>query len=290
MAPTHSKVVSVDTEAFSGIPEEMRNAPPREIRQFIREDRFAGNTAGLSLGYLQGNLAILPAEYAMDFQRYCQRNPKPCPLVGVSDTGEPTLPTLGSDIDIRTDIPSYNVYRDGELSEQVTNIKNLWQDDFVTFIIGCSYTFEHALMEEGVSLRHIDENKTVSMYNTNIETTPAGPFSGGTVVSMRPLSVEKTIRAIEITSRFPQAHGTPVHFGDAEEIGIADINKPDWGDAPDIRDGEVPVFWACGVTPQAAVRNAKPSICITHAPGSMLITDIPGMDAGRGPLRNAIHR
>ncbi|MBT3304935.1 MAG: putative hydro-lyase [Alphaproteobacteria bacterium] len=251
----------------------------------IREERFDGNTSGFSLGFLQGNLAILPAEYAMDFQRYCQRNPKPCPLVGVSDTGEPALPTLGRDIDIRTDIPSYNVYRGGELAEQTTNITDLWQDDFVSFIIGCSYTFENALMAEGVSLRHIDEDKTVSMFNTNIQTTPAGPFSGGTVVSMRPLSVEKAIRAIEITSRFPQAHGTPVHFGNPEEIGIADISKPDWGDPSEIRDGEVPVFWACGVTPQAAVRNAKPSICITHSPGSMLITDIPGMDAGRGQLR-----
>ena len=281
----NSEDISTDTEALLGVPEEMRNASPRDIRRMIREDRFVGNTSGFSLGYLQGNLAILPAEYAMDFLRYCQRNPKPCPLVGVSDTGDPTLPSLGSDIDIRTDIPSYNVYRDGELCEQVSNIKDLWRDDFVTFIIGCSYTFEHALMAEGVSLRHIDEDKTVSMYHTNIETVPAGPFRGGTVVSMRPLSVEKAIRAIEITSRFPQAHGTPVHFGDGKEIGIADLSKPDWGDPTEIRDGEIPVFWACGVTPQAAVRNAKPSICITHAPGSMLITDIPGMDAGRGPIR-----
>lgn len=285
MAFTNSDVVSNDTEEFSGVPDELRQASPHEIRRMIREERFTGNTSGFSLGFLQGNLAILPAEYAMDFQRYCQRNPKPCPLVGISDTGEPTLPTLGFDIDIRTDIPSYNIYRGGELTDQATNIKDLWQDDFVTFVIGCSYTFENALMAEGVSLRHIDENKTVSMYNTNIQTTPAGPFSGGTVVSMRPLSVEKAIRAIEITSRFPQAHGTPVHFGDPEDIGIADISKPDWGDPTEIRDGEVPVFWACGVTPQAAVRNAKPSLCITHSPGSMLITDIPGMDAGRGPLR-----
>jgi uncharacterized protein YcsI (UPF0317 family) len=281
----NSDVVSIDTETFSGVPDELRQASPHDIRRMIREERFDGNTSGFSLGFLQGNLAILPAEYAMDFQRYCQRNPKPCPLVGVSDTGEPALPTLGRDIDIRTDIPSYNVYRGGELAEQTTNITDLWQDDFVSFIIGCSYTFENALMAEGVSLRHIDEDKTVSMFNTNIQTTPAGPFSGGTVVSMRPLSVEKAIRAIEITSRFPQAHGTPVHFGNPEEIGIADISKPDWGDPSEIRDGEVPVFWACGVTPQAAVRNAKPSICITHSPGSMLITDIPGMDAGRGQLR-----
>jgi uncharacterized protein YcsI (UPF0317 family) len=172
------------------------------------------------------------------------------------------------------------------LSEQVTNIKDLWRDDFITFVLGCSYTFEHALMNEGVRLRHIDEDKTVPMYCTNIQTTPAGPFSGSTVVSMRSLSVEKAIRAIEITSRFPQAHGAPIHFGDAKEIGIKDLSKPDWGDPTEIRTGEVPVFWACGVTPQAAIQNAKPSICITHAPGNMLITDISGMDAGRGSSRS----
>jgi uncharacterized protein YcsI (UPF0317 family) len=280
------KAVPVDIKTFLRGPGEMRTASPRDIRQLIREDRFVGNTSGFSLGYLQGNLVILPAEYAVDFFRYCQRNPKPCPLVGVSDTGVPALPDLGSDIDIRTDIPTYNIFRNGELSEQVTNIKDLWRDDFITFVLGCSYTFEHALMNEGVRLRHIDEDKTVPMYCTNIQTTPAGPFSGSTVVSMRSLSVEKAIRAIEITSRFPQAHGAPIHFGDAKEIGIKDLSKPDWGDPTEIRTGEVPVFWACGVTPQAAIQNAKPSICITHAPGNMLITDISGMDAGRGSSRS----
>lgn len=269
--------------AFAGVPEELRRALPHEIRRMNRENRLNDHTAGMSLGYLQGNLAILPAEYAMDFFRFCQRNPKPCPLVGVSDTGDPMLPTLGPDVDIRTDISLYNVYRHGELADQVTDIRDLWRDDFVAFILGCSFSFEEALMVEGVHLRHITENKTVSMYKTSIPTVPAGPFSGATVVSMRPLSVPDAIRAIEITSRFPQAHGTPVHFGDAAAIGIADLSKPDWGDLTEPRDGEVPVFWACGVTPQAAVRNAQPPICITHAPGRMLVTDVRGEDVGRMP-------
>lgn len=269
--------------SYAGVPEELRLAEPREIRRMNRENRLREHTAGMSLGYLQGNLAILPADYAMDFFRFCQRNPKPCPLVGVSDTGNPMLPTLGEDIDIRTDIALYNVYRDGELTDQLTDIRELWRDDFVAFVLGCSFTFEEALMAEGIELRHISENKTVSMYRTSIPTAEAGPFSGATVVSMRPLSMADTIRAIEITSRFPQAHGTPVHFGDPAAIGIEDVGKPDWGDPTEIREGEIPVFWACGVTPQAAVRNAKPSICITHAPGRMLVTDVRGVDIGRSP-------
>lgn len=266
---------------YAGVSDELRKALPQTIRSIIRENRLNDHTAGISLGYLQGNVVILPTDHAMDFFRYCQRNPKPCPLVGVSDTGNPRLPSLGRDLDIRTDISLYNVYRDGELADQVTDIRDLWRDDFVTFVLGCSFSFEEALMSEGVSLRHINENKTVSMYHTNIQTVPAGPFFGGMVVSMRPLSVPDAIRAIEITSRFPQAHGTPIHFGDGAAIGIADLTTPDWGDSTEFRDGEIPVFWACGVTPQAAIRNARPPICITHAPGRMLVTDIRGVDVGR---------
>lgn len=269
--------------AGNGVSDALRVASPSEIRGIIRENRLDVHTGGMSLGFLQGNIAILPADHAMDFFRYCQRNPKPCPLVGVSDTGNPLLPTLGQDVDIRTDVSLYNVYRDGELADQVTDIGDLWRDDFVTFVLGCSFSFEEALMADGVPLRHIQDNKTVSMYRTNIQTVPAGPFSGEIVVSMRPLSVPDAIRAIEITSRFPQAHGAPVHFGDGAAIGIDDLNKPDWGDTSTFRDGEIPVFWACGVTPQAAVRNARPPICFTHAPGRMLVTDIRGVDAGRLP-------
>jgi uncharacterized protein YcsI (UPF0317 family) len=226
-------------------------------------------------GYTQGNLVILPAKQAMDFMRYCQRNPKPCPLVGVSDTGNPMLITLGNDIDIRTDIPSYNVYQNGELVETVSDIKSLWQNDFVAFIIGCSFSFEQAMMNEGIPIRHIEKNLTVPMYVSSIETSPAGIFCGGTVVSMRSMTARNAIRAVEITSRFPHTHGSPIHFGDPNVIGINDISKPDWGDAQFIADDEIPVFWACGVTPQNAIRIAKPEICITHTPGSMLITDLP---------------
>jgi len=248
---------------------------PRAVREAIRAGKITGETSGLGSAYVQGNLAILPVDLALDFMRYCQRNPKPCPLVGVSETGDPMLPTLGQDIDIRTDIPSYNVYRDGELVDTTSEITGLWRDDFVTFIIGCSFSFEQALINEGIPLKHWEYDLTVSMYITNMETTPAGQFSGGTVVSMRPMTPRNAIRAVEVTSRFPHTHGSPVHLGDPAQIGIDDIMKPDWGDPQEFTDNEIPVFWACGVTPQNAIRQAKPEICITHTPGSMLITDLP---------------
>lgn len=245
------------------------------VRHAARRGVLTGQTAGLAPGYVQGNLAILPADLAMDFLRYCQRNPKPCPVVGVSDTGDPRLPTLGHDIDIRSDIPSYNVYRNGDLVDTVPDITSLWRDDFVTFILGCSFSFEQALVNEGVPLRHLEDNITVPMYRTTIETEPAGPFRGGMVVSMRPMTARNAIRAVEITSRFPHTHGSPVHLGDPSQIGIDDIDTPDWGDPVRIEADEIPVFWACGVTPQNAVRDAKPEICITHTPGHMLVTDLP---------------
>lgn len=248
---------------------------PGEARRAIRTGTMTGNTAGIAPGYTQGNLAILPADLALDFMRFCQRNPKPCPLIGVTETGNPALPDLGQSIDIRTDIPSYNVYRNGELAETVTDIRNLWRDDFVAFILGCSYSFEQALVSEGVPLRHLEENLTVSMYRTNIETNRAGDFGGGMVVSMRPMTPARAIRAVEVTSRFPHTHGTPVHLGDPAQIGISDINTPDWGDATPIKEGEIPVFWACGVTPQNAIQMARPEICITHKPGCMLVSDVP---------------
>lgn len=258
-----------------GIPEALRHAAPAEIRARIRAGELSGHTAGMAPGHLQGNVAILPGELAEDFFRFCQRNPKPCPLVGVSDRGDPGLPTLGTDIDIRTDLGGYNVFRDGKLVEQREQIADLWRDDFVTFVLGCSFSFEEALMAEGIRLRHIEQDRTVSMYRTSIQTVPAGPFSGEMVVSMRPMTTRDAIRAVQITGRFPEAHGTPVHLGDPAEIGIRDISRPDWGDPTEFRPGEIPVFWACGVTPQVAVRNARPPVCITHSPGRMLVTDIP---------------
>lgn len=242
-------------------------------RRLIRSGAHTGHTAGLALGCLQGNVVILPKTYALAFANYCHRNPKPCPLVGMSEAGDPRLPTLGADIDIRTDVPSYSVYRDGELVDRVTDLRSLWTDDLVTFVLGCSFSFEEALMDEGIPLQHIERNLTVSMYRTGIETAPSGPFRGGMVVSMRPMTAANAIRAVEITSQYAAAHGAPIHLGDPARIGIADIGEPDWGDVQTIAADEMPVFWACGVTPQNAVREARPSLCITHTPGSMLITD-----------------
>jgi uncharacterized protein YcsI (UPF0317 family) len=243
-------------------------------RREIRAGRHPGQTAGLAPGFVQGNLVILPQRYADDFLRFCQRNPKPCPVLAVSEVGDPRLPSLGGSIDIRQDVPRYRIYRDGVLTETVTHLQAVWQADWVTFLLGCSFSFEQALMDDGIALRHIANGKNVSMYRTNIQTQSAGCFSGPLVVSMRPMSVANSIRAVQITSRFPGVHGAPIHWGDPQGIGIDDIEKPDYGDVTPILDGEVPVFWACGVTPQAALLAAKPSICVTHEPGCMLITDL----------------
>jgi len=240
----------------------------------IRAGIHTGQTAGLAPGHVQGNLVILPADWANDFLRFCQANPKPCPLLAVSEVGDPMLPTLGADIDIRTDVPRYRVYRDGELAGEPTDIRALWREDFVTFVIGCSFSFEEALLAAGVPVRHIQMNRNVPMYRTTMPCTPAGRFRGDLVVSMRPLTPADAIRAVQITSRFPSVHGAPVHIGAPDQIGIGDIARPDFGDPVDIAPGEIPVFWACGVTPQVAIRNARPPIAITHSPGTMLITDL----------------
>ncbi len=243
-------------------------------RVAIRSGEFSGHTSGLAEGYVQGNVVILPSALAHDFLRYCQRNPKPCPLLAVSEPGESLLPGLGAGIDIRTDLPRYRVWRDGVLTDQPTDIRHLWRDDLVTFVIGCSFSFEEALLQAGIPLRHIAQNRNVAMYRSNIATTPAGVFSGPMVVSMRPLRASDAIRAIQITTRFPNVHGAPVHIGDPTQIGITDLSAPDYGDAVEVMPDEVPVFWACGVTPQAAITQARPEFCITHAPGAMLITDL----------------
>jgi uncharacterized protein YcsI (UPF0317 family) len=244
------------------------------VRADIRRGKWTGHTSGLAPDLVQGNVVILPADAAGDFLRYCQRNPKPCPLLAVSEPGEFTLAALGHDIDIRTDVPQYRVWRQGKLDAEPTSIVDLWRDDLVTFVIGCSFSFEQALLDDGIALRHIAEGKNVAMYRTGIETVPAGRFSGPLVVSMRPLRATDAIRAIQITSRFPNVHGAPVHLGDPSLIGIREPAQPDYGDPVDVRPDEIPVFWACGVTPQAALLKAQPEICITHAPGAMLITDL----------------
>lgn len=254
--------------------ENLKSIPLAELRAAIRSGAYRSHTAGLGQGYLQANLAILPEEYALDFMRYCQRNPKPCPLTGVSDTGNPMMFTLGDDIDIRTDVPAYNIYRDGRLAGEATDIKDIWRDDLVVFALGCSFTFEHALKRAGIALWHIESDKTVPMYRSNIDTVPAGPFSGKMVVSRRAIPERRLNDVIEISRRFPLAHGAPVHWGDPAEIGINDLSSPDWGDAGPVNEGEVQVFWACGVTPQVAIESARLPLCVTHKPGHMLITDV----------------
>ena len=239
----------------------------------VREGRHRGPTAGLAPGFVQGNLAILPQALAADFLRFCQLNPKPCPLIGTSAPGDWRVPALGEDLDIRSDLPRYRVWRHGELVAEPEDISDVWRDDLVSFVIGCSFSFEEALMAEGIVLRHIARGCNVPMYRTSIATAEAGPFHGPMVVSMRPMTPANAIRAVQITTRFPAVHGAPVHIGKPELIGIKDIMKPDYGDVVEVRDDELPVFWACGVTPQSVIATMKPDFCITHYPGSMLVTD-----------------
>ena len=245
-----------------------------DVRLRVRRNLHRTGTAGLANGYLQANLVVLPLAWARDFARYCIANPAPCPVVGVSDPGDPTLGELGADLDIRTDVPQYNLYRNGVFATHLDTLKGVWSEDLVAFALGCSYTFERALMESGLRLRHIDEGKVVPMFRTDKATVEAGPFAGGMVVSMRPMTPEQAAKASDISAEFPHAHGRPVHIGDPAALGIRDIGKPDWGHAVAVRDGEVPVFWACGVTPQVAIETAGPPVCYTHRPGHMLITDL----------------
>ncbi len=254
--------------------EELRQVSQPDVRSQIRAGSYCNHTSGLADGFLQANLVILEQQYAYDFIKFCQRNPKPCPLVGITDIGTPYMRTLGTDIDIRTDVPSYNVYRHGSLDKTVTDICTLWNDQMVGFALGCSFTFEHALIRAGIPVWHMDNNRTVPMFKTNIKTIKAGLFSGPMVVSMRAVPIKKLDMVCSISANFQMTHGAPVHWGDPAKIGIANLNTPDWGDPSPVGDDEIAVFWACGVTPQAAIIKAKPAISITHKPGQMLITDI----------------
>jgi uncharacterized protein YcsI (UPF0317 family) len=256
-------------------PEDRVAAPQTGLaaRLRIRRGEHSGPTSGLAPGCVQANLAILPRALAEDFLRFCRLNPKPCPLVGVSAPGDWNLPELGADLDIRTDLPRYRVWRDGVAVDEPSDLMRWWRDDLVVFAIGCSFSFEQALLDDGIELRHFTCNCTVPMYRTSIETEPAGRFRGPLVVSMRPMTPADAIRAVQITTRFPSVHGAPVHLAKPDAIGITDIAKPDWGDAVPIHDDEIPVFWACGVTPQSVIMAVKPDFCITHYPGAMLVTD-----------------
>jgi uncharacterized protein YcsI (UPF0317 family) len=245
----------------------------RAARLAIRRNAHAGPTSGLAPGFVQANLAILPQALAQEFLQFCQRNPKPCPVIGISAPGDPRVPVLGEDLDIRTDLPRYRVWRNGALVDEPTDVLKWWRNDLVTFAIGCSFSFEEALLEAGIELRHMTCDCTVPMYRTSVETAAAGPFHGPLVVSMRPMKPADAIRAIQITTRFPSVHGAPVHIGKPELIGIKDLGRPDWGDAVPVHEDEIPVFWACGVTPQSVIMAVRPDFCITHYPGAMLVTD-----------------
>lgn len=247
---------------------------PKDVRSLIREEKITGPTAGMCAGYAQANLVVLPKELAYDFLLFTQRNPKSCPLLEVSDTGSRLLHEIADGADIATEIPRYRIYRDGVLSGEYTDVSEFWQDDFVSFLIGCSFSFESALLEANIPVRHIEENCNVPMYKTNIPCTPAGVFHGNMVVSMRPIPYELVAKAVLVTGEMPRVHGAPIHIGTPEAIGITDLYHPDFGDMVTIREGEVPVFWPCGVTPQNVVMESKPSLAITHAPGHMLITDV----------------
>ncbi|MEW6707987.1 MAG: putative hydro-lyase [Pseudomonadota bacterium] len=243
-------------------------------RRNIRAGLWQGHTSGMAPGHVQGNVVILPEALAADFLRFCQRNPKPCPLLAVSEPGSPYLPSLGDDIDIRTDVPRYRVWQRGEMVAEPTDLREHWRDDLVTFVLGCSFSFEQALLDAGLPLRQLDNGCNVPMFRTSIATTPAGLFHGPMVVTMRPFKPADAIRAVQVTSRFPNVHGAPVHIGRPDLIGIRDLTQPDYGDPVPVERDELPVFWACGVTPQAVVQAARPGFCITHAPGAMLITDL----------------
>lgn len=245
-----------------------------DVRLLARSGSLSSHTSGMAPGYVQANLIILPEAQAADFLRFCQRNPRSCPVLAVSEPGNPFVPGMGEDLDIRTDLPRYRVWENGTVVAEPTDVVDVWRKDLVTFLIGCSFSFEWPLLNAGISLRHISQGCNVAMYRTNLPTEPAGPFHGPMVVSMRPLKAADAIRAVQITSRFPGVHGAPIHIGRPDLIGIGDLSRPDFGDPVVILDDELPVFWACGVTPQSVVMSVKPEFCITHSPGCMLITDV----------------
>ena len=254
--------------------EELSDLSAFELRQIFRSGEYQGTTAGLAGGNLQCNLVVLPIDYAEDFSKFCAANPVPCPLLSRSDLGSAIFNDLGESIDIRFDLPSYYVYREGKFSQIVSNLEELWNDEMCAFTIGCSFTFENVLQDIGISLRHIEQGTTVPMFKTSLKCKQAGPFYGEVVVSMRPIKRQDIEKVYDVCSDFPLAHGQPIHFGDPGEIGINKLDTPQWGVAVPIQADEVPVFWGCGVTTQVAVQNARPPVSFTHAPGAMLITDI----------------
>ncbi len=245
-----------------------------EVRAACRAEEWSGPTCGLADGFVQANLVILPQDWAFEFLLFCQRNPRPCPLLEVTDIGQPTALRLAADGDLRTDLPRYRIWEHGRIVEEPTQIAHRWRPDFVAFLIGCSFTFEAALLRAGIRLKHLDLGRNVSMYRTDRPCEPAGRFHGPMVVSMRPLKPADAVRAVQITSRYPAVHGAPVHIGDPQQLGIEDLSQPDYGDPVPLEPDELPVFWACGVTPQSVAVEARPPLMITHYPGCMFVTDL----------------
>ena len=264
---------------------------PDELRRRCREGDYAGPTSGHAPGYVQANVVILPQREADEFAVFCERNPKPCPVLEVHAPGDPEPRAIAPGADIRTDVPRYRVFRDGRPVDAPTDIAGLWRDDLVTFLLGCSFIAEAALTQAGLRLAHVAETGFVPMYRTSLATVPAGRFHGPMVVSMRPFTPDEADHAHRVTSAYPMAHGAPVHRGDPGAIGIADVTAPEYGKPVTIRPGEIPVFWACGVTPQEAILNARPSLAITHAPGQMFVADVTAdstrTDAAAGEARHA---
>lgn len=245
---------------------------PRELWELTRQGKFSQSTAGVCEGYVQANLVILPKDLAFDFLLFAQRNPKPCPVLDVTEPGSPHPMLFAPEADLRTDVPLYRVFRNGRLVDEPTDISSYWRDDLVAFLLGCSYSFEWALAANDIPLRHLEEDVRVPVFITNRECVPAGRFHGPLVVSMRPIPYDKLVRAVQVTSRFPATHGAPVHVGDPAQIGIVDVSKPDFGDPVTIKQGEIPAFWACGVTPQVVAMHSCPDLMITHAPSYMFVT------------------
>ncbi len=250
---------------------------PKQMRELIRKGAFDQPTSGVSLGYAQANLVMIPKAYAYDFLLFTQRNPKPCPVLAVSDPGASSV-AIGEDADLYTDLGKYRIYREGVLSEEREDVSDFKDKGLVAFLLGCSFSFESELLAAGISIRHINEQKNVAMYDTNLPLKGSGVFEGNTVVSMRPIKGSEVAKAVEITSRLSKVHGSPIHVGCPEAIGIQRIEEPDYGDFVPIQADEVPVFWACGVTPQNALRKSKIPFAITHAPGFMFISDVKNID------------
>ena len=252
---------------------EMRELTLAETRSRIRGGEYDGPTGGLARGHVQTNLVILPEDYAFDFLKFCVRNPKSCPVLEVTDVGSPVPVSMAPEADLRTDVPKYRVYEGGKLTDEPADIRSYWREDLVSFLIGCSFTFERALLDAGLYLAHLDQGKNVPMYVTGRECVASGPFAGPMVVSMRPYRPEEIPLAVAVSGRYPTMHGAPVHVGAPEALGIRDLGEPEFGDPIEVAEDQIPVFWGCGVTPQAVAATARPPLMITHSPGHMFITD-----------------